>query len=151
MVDFPFRVFFIYSISFLMFLKSSALLWLGCFVRLELDCSICLELSSLLLVGGLWPSLLTLFQWHWQGLGILLFSWERRCLNSSFCLVNSLALVDSVWICWIIWIGSSGVETWIHCVVWMVELRKSIWFRSTIPTNDTKLMKPKMVVSWWPR
>ena len=54
--DFPFRAFFILSISFLMFLRSSSLFRLGCSVCLELDCRVRLEVSSLWLVCGLWPS-----------------------------------------------------------------------------------------------
>ena len=112
-----YMAFFISSISFLMLFRSLSLFRLGCIVcleldcpiRLEPDCSIHLELSSLLLVHGLWPSLSSLFWLHWRG-GMLLFSWERRCHNSSFCLVNSSTLAASVWICWIICIGSSGVD-----------------------------------------
>ena len=112
-----FKVFFIFSISFLMLFKSSSLFRLGCIVcleldrpvRLELDYSVHLELSSLLLVHGLWPSSSSLFWLHWQG-GMLLFFWERRYLNFLFCLVNSSTLAASIWICWIICIGSSGVD-----------------------------------------
>ena len=58
--DFPFRAFFISSISFLMFLRSSLLFRLGSSVYPELDCRVHLEVSSLWLVCGQWPSSLSL-------------------------------------------------------------------------------------------
>lgn len=43
-----------------------------------------------------------------------------------------------------------GGWTWIHYIIETEELQKSVWFKSTFPTNDTKLMKPEMVVCRWP-
>lgn len=116
LVYFPFRVFFILSIFFPHVFQELIIIVVGLFyssgTRLPYSSGVgsLYFPRTLVSISGqrVWTSSSFLSRLRWRGWGMLLFSLEMCCLNSSFCLISSSTLTASVWISWVICIGSNG-------------------------------------------